>query len=238
MKNVIFVAIAALLGCTDGGESLALTGNGLLTGYPSCSPRVDDTELLAIGTLDTSVRSTYAMSPTVRNLVESADDEEDQIRNSAFFRRINVKVNVPEDVIPQAEQQNLAPYLKFSVPVAGKIAPNAGITQFYVEAVREEVGDALHQKLNDGDFASISVGVQVVAELKRSEQASNWIEFPIEVCRGCLTNLLSQSCQALPTDYPVVNPCRVGQDEVLSCCEDATNGQPVCPARSIATTSP
>jgi hypothetical protein len=49
--------------------------------------------------------------------------------------------------------------------------------------------------------------------------------FPVEVCDGCLRNVLGDCSSVTP---PFNEPCLIGQDEPVDCCTE-TGGEIRCP---------
>lgn len=112
---------------------------------------------------------------------------------------------------------------EFSKRFSGSLDPEGGQRAFFVEVIEPESAPLL----GDGDVVIASV--EIFGELGGSRIESDPFEFPITICRGCLTIPIGD-CAGLPAGFVASGggECKP-QDAPLECCTDA-EGEVVCPA--------
>ncbi len=179
----------------------------------------------------------FLAAPLVQNLtlVNEASAPELIARRTALMKGVHVSISFTDDTLfPAAEVAALktAGLLQFDARFAGTIEPNLGTGVFPVEVVP----NALLQKIKTVIAAQptevhvgLIVSLSAYGELGGSTVDSAPFDLPIDICNGCLTQILGP-CDALPESVMprTGGACDVRQDGAVDCC--TVEGGYVCPA--------
>lgn len=215
---VILRNVAPELGCTVDPTSSAVRTSGIIE---------DD----AVGG--------YVFTPVVRNDLVTFEGE--NITAKSIFiggARVTIDFSDPE-LFTAAEQTTFDTdgLTKFVVPSSGAIDPNGGQQTFHLEVVPTDLLALIAPKLaamtsttDPTPSTVLMVRVQFFGTRAGSEVSSNLFSYPVEVCHGCLTNVLGP-CDTLSPDLEVQagGECNAAQDGFTDCCL-APDASLVCPA--------
>lgn len=222
-------ALTTQVACADGADSIQILRNQV-PDEGCVIPVGSSDEFQPRGRIDVTASSGYLFTPLVQSLVE----EVESASRLVFVEGANVDISFvgnPPDagVISSLNANNL---LQFRQPFSGSIEPG-GQSSFAFDVVPRQVLDALEDHVTSDNPVQLSVDIVIVGSLGGSGVDSNTFKYPVEVCSGCLTNVLG-ACDAIPEGVEVRTGgvCNTLQDGVLDCCSNA-DGSLTCPAVPI-----
>lgn len=104
----------------------------------------------------------------------------------------------------------------------GVLAPT-GKAAVFVDAIPTRAA----QHLAKADFGTwdriILVHIRAVGDHSGNTLKSNWVDFPVTICKGCLTDEVP--CDQFDSTVVVrKGGCYVGQDDVMTCCTQRGGG--------------
>lgn len=198
----------------------------------------------ASGVIEVESRAGYVMTPLLRNDLVTVEGESTTSK-SIFIQGAKVTIEFyDEDLFTAAEIEAMTTdgLVRFVAPTSGAIEPNGGLQTYQLEVVPTELFALIAPKLvasatDPTPSTVLDVHVQFYGERTSGDSvSSNTFRYPVEVCKGCLTNIVG-ACEGLPTDgeYRTGGVCNPAQDGIADCCTDAA-GARVCPA--VAATPP
>lgn len=227
-KLLLAGSLTCQVACTaDGAETLQLLRNQLPA--DGCVVPIDSTgPFQPRGRIDVSSNQGYRFTPLVQNVA---------IANENSMRRIfvdgaNVDIefvgaNAPD---PASFQDN---YINFRSPFSGSIAAE-GLTSFDFDIVSRELLADLASAVTPTSSVQLIASVTIVGDLDGDTVESNTFSYPVEICDGCMRNVLGP-CLGLSETLEISGggACNSNQDGILDCCT-AGDGSLTCPAVPIA----
>lgn len=192
----------------------------------------------ASGAIDLASRVGYVLTPLLRNDLVTIDGESTTSK-SIFINGAKVTIEFyDEDLFTAAELETMTTegLTRFIAPTSGAIEPNGGLQTYQLEVVPTELFALVAPKLvatasDPTPSTVLDVHVQFFGERTSGDSvSSNTFRYPVEVCKGCLTNVVG-ACESLPSggEYRAGGFCNPAQDGVTDCCTDPQGGL-VCPA--------
>lgn len=218
--------VAAQAGCVDAADPLRILRNQ--SPDPGCIVS-DSTSgiFLPRGQIDVAAASGYLFTPVVTNEAESTTT----VDRLVFLEGANVDLLFTDpDFYSEGELSTFKDegLTYFIQPFSGSIEAG-GSAGFAFEVIPKALLDNIAGKLGEGESTQIIAAVEMVGEINGNEVSSNVFKYPIQVCNGCLTNVLG-SCDALPEgEIRTGGTCQALQDGVVDCCTEA-DGSLTCPA--------
>jgi hypothetical protein len=184
------------------------------------------------GLIDVSSTQGYRFTPLVQNVAIANDNSMKRI----FVEGANVDIefvgsNAPD---PAAFQEN---YISFRSPFSGSIEAE-GFASFDFDIMSRELVAGLVGSVTPTSSIQLIASVTIVGELDGDGIESNTFKYPIEVCDGCMQNLIG-ACLGLDptTEIAGGGACNPLQDGVIDCCT-GDGGELVCPAVPIIPPDP
>ncbi len=189
------------------------------------------------GIIEDDAAGGYVFTPVVRNDLVSFEGENITAR-SIFVSGARVTIDFYDAALFTAAEQatfDTDGLTKFVVPSSGAIDPNGGMQTFHLEIVPSELIAKIAPKLaamttDPTPSTILDVRVQFFGTRAGDDVSSNTFRYPVEVCHGCLTNVLGP-CDTLSSSIEarVGGVCGPDQDGVVDCCL-AADSSLVCPA--------
>lgn len=199
----------------------------------------------ASGVIDVDSRVGYVLTPLLRNDLVTVDGETTTAK-MVFVNGARVTIEFYDgDLFTAAELETMTTdgVTRFVAPTSGAVEPNGGLQTYQLEVVPTELFAAIAPKLtptaaDPTPSTVLDVHVQFFGERTSGDSvSSNTFRYPVEVCKGCLTNVLG-ACEGLPEgEYRAGGLCNPAQDGVTDCCTDPSGGR-VCPAVPATSPSP
>jgi hypothetical protein len=218
LAGVLMTSVA----CVDGAESIQILRNQLPT--DGCVvPTSADGEYQSFGRIDIASQVGYLFTPLIQSNAEAVDET----TRLVFMKGANVDISFPSG----GGEGTADDLLHFRQPFSGSLSAGGVLTPSF-DIVPKQTLDTL--TVNAGGFLQLSVDVAAVGDLDGSEVTSNTFTYPVEVCSGCLTNVLGD-CDGLDLSGVTVRTggvCNVLQDGIMDCCS-APDGSLTCPAVAI-----
>lgn len=230
-KWPLLAALAAgAVGCADNQNTLVVVQNQAVDRASTmCVVPGDDNAsarsrgVLDLALVDLNVGDGYHGYPLVRNdLLPRADPGNGvQQTDTITLTGVDIQLNSPFPISPSAY---------FDPSFAGTINPGdtgAVIAKF----IRPDLAKAfLSPAVTGTELQPPTVVVHFRVRGKRSDGdvTSAWVDFPVDVCRGCLTGGAPQACPNPPPSASdvLLGGCNPSQDEAISCCTQ--NGAVLC----------
>jgi hypothetical protein len=174
------------------------------------------------GTLDVSAVTTtgYIAVPIIRNNLGPNGTSVEF--NSIQLTGADVKLKNPEGA-PLALSSGPSSF--FYAAAAGRLDP-AGLAAMFVEALPAPAAKELAPMIPAGGILTIISEIRPVGQHQGDQVVGGAIEFPIDLCSGCLVQ--DRGACPLPKGTVAVTPCFPQQDDPTVCCDDATSGQTLC----------
>jgi len=222
---LVLGALTTQSGCVDAGETLRILRNQEPSGACEVSDSAGDA-FLSSGIIDVQASAGYLFTPLVENRAVASGVNERLV----FVDAAIVDLKFANGFYSDAEVSALdaAGLAKFRQPFSGSI-PAGGVSSFAFEVIPKDMLDDMASKLAEGEITRVIADVEIRGTLDGADVASPTFTYPIEVCNGCLTQVIG-TCDALPAgDVQIGGACQELQDGVLECCTGA-DGSLVCPA--------
>lgn len=230
-RSLLLIPCLGLAACVDGSdENIVILQNQVPE--PGCViPGSQDTAFIGSGIIEAGSQLGYRFNPLLKNF---ADTENATQQDIAFVQGATVDIDV---VSGEFDAATLAEFradglTHFRVPFAASIEPNE-TTSLSFEIVPQDLLERLQQELptdDPTDHALLIITVRVDGRVGSSGFETQAFEYPVEVCNGCLTNVLG-ACSTIETSFMPVNTggeCNPVQDATVDCC--STSDGLVCPA--------
>jgi hypothetical protein len=223
MKVALLLVAAATVGatgCSTNDVSLSILQMQALTRMTQCVAQAGGTGTLTRnrGTLDVSLVTTsgYIGVPVVRNNLPTNVNGVEY--NSIQLTGVNVKLeNVNGSALTLPNGQSSF----FYASAGGRLDP-AGTAAMFVEILPAPAAQALAGMIPaNGKFTIISE-LKPVGMHASDQVVGGPLDFPIDLCNGCLVDVAGACPLAKGTT--VVVPCFPQQDEVTTCCNDPVQG--------------
>ncbi len=239
--NRLLFALPLLLagGCVDNPVTLEVLQN-TIPDPPACQPATMGTGPSAsAGIFDVGIAQGgagefkgYEVYPVVRNNLEDPSMATGIVsgmggvvqtqRDDIELVGVDVQLTVTGafDAAVRADQRS------FYQNAYGGIVPAAGTGALTVEVVPLPIAVELNAALQDGQTLPMVARFRVVGQKTDSSMIeSGWVDFPINVCRWCLTGGKPPPCPKDGVLAASVLPgaCNVPQDDPVTCCTDTKN---------------
>lgn len=219
--------LSTTVGCAaEGAESIQILRNQA-PGDECVIPTDTGGEFQPRGRIDVAAGSGYLFTPLVQSNVEPSESAGRWI----FVEGADVSL---EFVGANAPSGDFGDLLNFRSLFSGSIEPG-GVSTFAFDVVPKQLLSQL--TVNVDDPLQVVASIELVGTLDGSDVESNTFNYPVEICNGCLTNVLG-ACLGLDEsiDIRLGGVCQTLQDGVIDCCTDDAGGL-VCPAVPIVPTT-
>jgi hypothetical protein len=236
MKSVLLPLVFALAGAGCVQDDLTLTIERYLFDDPEAGCVVSPTSMtfLSEGILDVGIVSTsgspgYMAFPVVRNNLPVNQNASTSVeRNAVTVTGVNVELK------PDATYEGAVPtdQRKFFVQAAGgRVMPSAQIA-FGVEIIPRPIALVMAGLVQTGvgnAFPVMNVAVSPVGQRSGSEIIGAAVEFPVKVCKFCLSGTI-QACPSggFPEAEVLKGGCFQAQDANVTCCVASSTQQLLC----------
>jgi hypothetical protein len=177
------------------------------------------------GRIDVAAGSGYLFTPLVQSNVEPSMGAGRWV----FVEGADISL---EFVGANAPSGSFGDLLNFRSLFSGSIEPG-GVGTFAFDVVPKQLLGML--TVNVDDPLQVVASVELVGTLDGGDVRSNTFNYPIEICNGCMTNVLGACLGLTATEISSGGTCQTLQDGVLDCCTDEA-GALVCPAVPIVPT--
>ncbi len=229
-KLLLAGSLTSLIGCTaDGAESLLILRNQVpeAVAEGGCSvPTTPTPTFRSSGLIDVRSFNGYLFTPLVQNVAEETDNSSRRI----FASGANVDISF-EGANPPTPSAGLENSVSFRAPLSGSVGAG-GLTAFAFEIITRELLADLVDDVTPTNPVLLTANVTIVGELDGDTLESNIFRYPVEVCDGCMRNVLGPCLGLEAENIAVGGACRTNQDGVLDCCT-AEDGSLTCPAVPI-----
>jgi hypothetical protein len=185
------------------------------------------------GLLDLAQVSTqgYIGVPVVRNDLMSHTAGAGSVElNSIQITGANVQLQ-----LPPAAASDIAPADQafFYASAPGRIDPGGAVPMF-IEVLPARLAKQLAPSVPKGGLLTIIADIRPVGMIGGSQVIGGPIDYPIDVCFGCLVTVVSGGTCPFPAGTPISQGgCFPQQDDLLTCCVDKT-GAELCGANAVA----
>ena len=238
---LLALTVGALGACVDNDRSLTITHFVEATAsMGACTVPTDDMTTISQGAWDVELAKLfglgYVLSFNVENQLQVQTGT--TIDEQAYY--IN-SYDVQLEPIGAVATGLPAGNRNFNVPSGSiRLAPG-DIAGASVLALPPDLIGGL-DSLTQDPLGTILVHLRPVATRAEEQVVGAYVQFPIEICKGCLTNATTGNFPSCPLPaMSTVNPgnaCNPSADLSVTCCNDAKLGL-VCPATvSMTTTGP
>ncbi|HEX2568379.1 MAG TPA: hypothetical protein VH877_02390 [Polyangia bacterium] len=214
-------------GCqADNDQSLAVVEEKIPSLQNGCSVSASSaaisTGVLDVGLVkDQATPFGYLLYPLVRNQLVSPTTG-----NTTDGRFNLILTGADVELVPDA---TLAPLLpaersRFFVTSCGCTVSPGGSAVLNVEVLPRSLALALAPGVTGGsgqpDLPTVIVRLRAVASRAGSRVTSGWVEFPVRLCRYCLTGGTPGACPAggYSSDQVQEGGCNLIQDAAVTCC--------------------
>lgn len=239
-RSIVSAALPLLVlagACVDNNADSGLVILRNVAPELGCTVDPGSSSVRTSGVIEDDAVGGYVFTPVVRNDLVTFDGENITAK-SIFVSGARVTIDFYDpDLFTAAEQTTFDTdgLTKFVVPSSGAIDPDGGLQTFHLEIVPAELIAKIAPKLAAVTTTPIpstvlDVRVQFFGTRAGDDVSSNTFRYPVEVCHGCLTNVLGP-CDMLPDGEPRAGGvCGPDQDGVTDCCVAADGTTLVCPA--------
>ena len=204
-------ALSAQVACVDAAESIQILQNQVAG--EGCVVGTDKSTFQARGRIDVNATGGYLFTPLVENSAVSSQSATRRV----FVEGANVDIEFPGGEFSTDDFD--AALVSFKKPFSGSIDPGASNTFAFEVISKKLLDDMATAGLAEGSPVEVIAKVEIVGTMDGSGLSSNVFSYPIEVCNGCLTNVVGD-CTDLPTELEIRTggTCQTLQDGVLDCC--------------------
>jgi hypothetical protein len=215
---------SVVVGCVNNDASLSIEQMEAVTEATACVATATIGVEIARGLFDVAASNHiqgYIGFPLVRNnevsrMLSSGDPELDSIQLLGANVSLTFASATDEAKVPVADRKF------FWASAGGRLDP-AALAPMPIEVVPNNIVTEL--AVAPGAFVSLTAKIQPVGMQTSDRVVGGPIYFPVDLCNGCLTNVIS-ACP-LPAGTVVVDTCYPGQDELATCCQ-ASASQLLC----------
>ncbi|HEY2747737.1 MAG TPA: hypothetical protein VGL86_24110 [Polyangia bacterium] len=221
---LIVAAAAGATGCASNDVSLSIIQMEAISRSTSCvAVAAGGAGTLGRdrGTLDVSQLGTagYLAVPVLRNNLMSLSNGAEL--NAIQTTGANVKLmNVGGSALTLPSGQSSF----FYAASAGRLDPG-GAAPMFVEALPAAAAKALASNIPSGGVFTVIAELKPVGMRENDQVVGGPIDFPIDLCEGCLEE--TSTCP-LPKGSTPMDPCFPGQDDPTVCCTDSMTGVVSC----------
>ena len=225
-KLLLAAGLTFQLGCTaDGADPIQILRNQV-PGADCVIPTDSAGAFLSRGIIDVNSTGGYLFTPLVLS-----DAEANEVAARRFFAEgADVDIEFVGANIPTVSG-GLESSISFRTLISGSIDASATST-FAFEIVSPALLADLVDDVTPTNPVQLVASVKLVGNLEGNDVESNTFNYPVEVCSGCLTNVIG-ACEGLEeTDISSGGACNPAQDGITDCCT-APDGSLTCPAVPI-----
>jgi hypothetical protein len=242
MKYSLWPLLGTLLaGCVDNQISLVVVQNQVIDRMGGCvvssmaSNTVRGKGILDVGLVADGYQG-YEMYPLVRNnlLDRSSPMSGVPQRNIIEVQGADVELitGTLSASLPAAQSTFFAPGM------GGALEPNGGEAPMTFTAIPRGVALMLGAGVTgtEPDFPTVTVKYRIrgthQSDTGSSDIFSGYVQYPVQLCRYCLTGGKPPTCPTPPQSAQTVNlgSCNVSQDDYVTCCyEGALKCGPLVP---------
>ena len=223
MKVALLLVAAATVGatgCSTNDVSLSILQMQALTRMNQCVAMASGAGSLSRnrGLLDVSLVTTsgYIAVPVVRNNLNTMINSVEY--NSIQLTGANVKLmNVDNTTLTLPNGQSSF----FYASAGGRLDP-AGTAAMFVEVLPAAAAKSLAGMIPANGLFTVIAEVKPVGMRSSDQVVGGPIDFPIDLCNGCLVDVVGACPLAKGTMLSL--PCFPQQDDVTTCCTDPTQG--------------
>lgn len=217
--GLLLTSLGTLSGCADNESMLFIRGVMAVDSETCVLTYEPGALLLNRGTYDVGFGNAYYASLLVGNQLASEGDKTRSRTETSNIALEGAEVRLLNPDNSVARRTFTAPGAGFIQVGSGQDTGYGGITVVVVPASSGE--DALNNTNMNGDYVIAEIRV-FGKTLGGQVVESGLFKFPISVCRGCLVRFPTDSLNTDGTcrpaeDADVKQPCRLGQDEYVSC---------------------
>lgn len=224
-RALLLVAAAALGACSQNDVSLSIIQMQVVSPTNGCVAIAASGGVVGRdrGLLDLAnvTSSGYIAVPVVRNNLQSLVNGVEY--NSIQLTGANVKltqVGGAALTLPSGQSEFFYP------AAAGRLDPG-GTSPMFVEALPAAAAKSLAGMVPSGGLFTLIAEIRPVGMRGGDQVTGGPVQFPIDLCTGCLNSLTA--CP-LPKGTTAENPCFPQQDDPSICCTDAMSGSTLCGA--------
>ncbi len=231
LLSLSLVGALALGACVDGDADAPMRIIGNVVPASGCVVDSSSNTFYDDGVIQTDALAGYIFTPSVVNEITLRDGEA-RGPKTIYVTGARVEIDFYDPAFDSLVVD--ASLLRFQVPVAGAIDPGGGKAAFSFEVVPQElvvkIGERLATITDARQRTVLDVRIQMVGTKGGGSVQSNVFRYPVEVCIGCLQNILMAGCEALPQGFSARTggACQAEQDGVTDCCNGG--GGLICPA--------
>lgn len=239
MKPLYWPLLALLFsaGCEENNVSMIIVHNTEVDRMTMCVAVAMDTGVTtSTGILDVGLVADgyegYDLYPLVKsNLLDKSSMSVPQ-RSDITLEGADVEILVQGGsnlaaALPSTQSSYFAPAF------GGAILPGGGEATMSFHAIPRQVAlqlaNAVPNSIGMMDYPTVLVHFRVhgthASDTGNTDLASGWADFPVQLCKYCLTGGKPQVCPSPPFKPTQVNlgACNVSQDTPVTCCYGATN---------------
>ncbi len=238
---LLATALVSLAACVDNSADAPLLILRNIVPGEGCVIDPAATAFRTSGQIETLAGNGYVFTPLLRNDLTVVSGEPIGPK-TIFLTGAHIELSfVDEDLFPAGDVATLDArgLTRFDRLLSGAIDPGGGTVAIGFELVPAELlalVDGILPAASATDPAPATVidaRIQVYGTRGGDEVNSNWFNYPIDVCRGCLTSYVGP-CDTLANDFMPSGGgvCNTFQDSGVDCCSIGT--ELVCPAMAVA----
>lgn len=208
-----------VVSCTDmeDAASFVVTGVLAVTQQEQCMARADARRMRFRGILDTWMRNRYYLYPVLQSYLISTTDFGPLYGENYTIQVLGAHITFSYPANLDAATKALLSESYFTTGT-GMVKPTStGIAEVMI--IPPEVGNALA-----AEPFTRATGFEIVAHVRIEGQLmdgtivqTNEYQFPIDICWGCLYQVVTDDCSAFREAQDMKPPCRIGQDEGVDC---------------------
>jgi hypothetical protein len=234
-RTLGLLALACTFGCADNDLSLSILQMQAVT-LPSCVAMAvmgtTSTPGRTRGVLDVAQVSTfgYIGVPVVRNNLISRTGGGGIEFNGIQVGGVDVSLQIP----PTAAANVMASDLNFFFNSAGGHLDPGGTVAMFVEVLPARVAKGLASSVPKGGLLTVIAAIKPVGMIGGEQIVGGPIDFPIDICSGCLVTVVSGGTCPFPVGTTIPQGgCFPQQDDPIECCVQKT-GNMLCGANAVA----
>jgi hypothetical protein len=225
---------AAASGCTDNDESMQIVGFSIIMpGTTGCTAMVQTTMTVNYGIYDVGVQNTvglgYMFAPIIQNNLVATSNGSTIERNNINVMGLEVELHPSGGGnFPTVDGVNLSASYK-SPSAIGLATPIGGRVAAIVEAFSQTTASRLGKLMGNTNWdGNLVVHARAYGQHAGGDITSGWVDFPVKVCKGCLTGGDIGRCPPGGVSGTIqMGGCYPGQDLALTCCTD-DNSRTLC----------
>lgn len=223
IRSAVATLVALTLGasaCVEDDTSFYI--KGMRAPESGCAtPAPGGSTFVGTGLLDVSMKTGYLAFPEALNQLASSTASQPGQPESHILAMRGFRIALDTSEIPASFPAELTNTV---FPTSGTIAPN-GAMVIPIQVISDPLAEQLAGTVPKGVQRTIYASVHAFATITGGEKESALFVFPVQVCNGCLVEMLTgQNCPA-PNDSLAkfkTNICGLPQDAPVTCCTEAS----------------